>query len=112
MLHENIPAEVEDFRPFFPGGSLYLDGDRRFFGPTERRMLLTGFLRADVYAQIFRTKQKNVPGNLKGDGTLLGGVFVLGPASEVLYEHREGAFGDHCDIAEVLNAVEKLEKSK
>ncbi len=75
-------------------------------------MLLTGFLRASVYYRLYQTIQAGVPGNLKGDGTLLGGVFVLGPDTEVAYEHREGAFGDSCDVDEVMKAVESLKKKK
>ncbi len=54
-------------------------------------MLWTGFLRASTYYRIWQTMSAGVPGNLKGDGTLLGGVFVLGPDCEVLFEHREGS---------------------
>lgn len=68
-----------------------MDQERRFFGPTERRMLWTGFLRLHTYIRIYETYQKKVNGNLKGDGTLLGGVFVIGPDDVVLYEHREGS---------------------
>ena len=36
-------------------------------------MLLLGFMRVGVWTSIFRAKKKNIDGNLKGDGTLLGG---------------------------------------
>ncbi len=80
-------------------GDLYLDSEKRFFGPRERRMLLMGFARASVYQSLYKTFKKDVSGNLKGDGTLLGGVFVLSPTSEVLYEHREG------EMAGMMGAV-------
>lgn len=106
ILHETLGAE--EFKSFFKG-DLFLDEEKRFYGPKERRMLITGFLRWSVYQQIFATKSKNVDGNLKGDGTLLGGVFVLGKKGQgVIYEHREGYFGDHCNITEVMEAVNAI----
>jgi len=48
-------------------------------------------------------------GNLEGDGYHLGGVFVLGPGEEgIVYEHREGSWGDNVNTTEVMNAVEKM----
>ena len=97
-------------------GDLYLDEEKRFYGPVERRILLSGFLRLAFWQQAFATNAKKVEGNLTGDGTLLGSVFVLGPAKkddefgEVLYEHREGYFGDHSNMTEVREAVEKIVK--
>ena len=89
MLHEEKEEEVEEFRDFFKG-DLYFDAEKKFFGPTERRILWTGFFRLAFWLKVFETKGKEVPGNLKGDGTLLGSVFVVGPDNEILYEHREG----------------------
>jgi len=111
VLHEELGAK--EFMDFFQG-PLYLDSEKRFYGPKERRTLLGGFLRFSVYRAIYETAyRKKVPGNLEGDGTLLGSVFVLGPGDTgVLYEHREGYFGDHCNTTAVLEAVEKIAKSK
>lgn len=74
VLHENFG--VEEFRPFFPGGEVLLDEERRFFGPEERRMMLTGMLRWSVWSNIRRANSKGMDGNLKGDGTLLGSEFI------------------------------------
>lgn len=110
MLHETLGSK--EFVEFFKG-DLYLDEEKRFYGPKERRMMLMGFMRFSVYKQIFATKAKNVEGNLKGDGTLLGSVFVIGPQDQgVLYEHREGYFGDFCNTTEVLEAVNRIGKKK
>ena len=46
-----------------------------------------------------------------GDGTLLGAVYVLGPGDQgVLFEHREGTFGDNVNTTEVMAAVNKMKK--
>ena len=51
--------------------------------------MLTGVFRLASYFKYYESSKK-VEGNLKGDGTLLGSVFVLGSNKEVLFEHREG----------------------
>jgi hypothetical protein len=62
-------------------------------------MGLLGFLRLENWRNIYRS---TAPGNLEGDGTTLGGVFVLGPGDQgLVYEHREGTWGDNVDPAEV-----------
>ena len=49
---------------------------------------------------------------MKGDGTLLGGVYVLGKDDQgVLYHHQEVVWGDHFNKTELLEAVNKINKS-
>lgn len=36
-------------------------------------MFLSGFIRPSVWSAIFRAKGKNIEGNMKGEGRLLGG---------------------------------------
>ncbi|XP_069977491.1 peroxiredoxin-like 2A [Penaeus vannamei] len=69
LLHEELGAK--EFTKFLDG-ELFLDQEKRFYGPEERRMLLTGMLRWSVWNNIMRANKKGVEGNLKGDGTLLG----------------------------------------
>lgn len=107
LLHEELGAA--EFAPYFKG-DLLLDTEKRFYGPEERRMLVTGMLRWSVWQNIRRATSKGVEGNLKGDGSLLGSVFLLGPGSQgILYEHREREFGDHCNSTELLEALSKLQ---
>ena len=75
----------------------------------ERRLFMLGFLRLQTYANIFKAEAK---GNLKGDGTLLGGVFVIGPGeSGIVFEHREKYWGDYVDTSDVIKAVQTIAKS-
>jgi len=72
-------------------------------------MGLWGMLRVETWLNIYRSKKLGTAGNLKGDGYHLGGVFVLGPGEEgIVYEHREGSWGDNVNTTEVMNAVEKM----
>ncbi|KAG0722015.1 Redox-regulatory protein FAM213A [Chionoecetes opilio] len=106
LLHEELGAA--GFSKFFEG-ELLLDEEKRFYGPEERRMLLTGMLRLSVWQNLRRASSKGVEGNLKGDGSLLGSVFLLGPGGQgILYEHREREFGDHYNTTELLDALSKV----
>ena len=108
ILHEELGHE--DFSPFFKG-SVYFDPRKVFFGPVERRLLLLGFLRLQTYISGYQAHKSGTTGNLDGDGTLLGGVFVIGPGdSGIIFEHRERYWGDYVDTSEVLNAVDKIKK--
>ena len=108
VLHEQLGHD--DFKPFFKG-SLYFDPDKTFFGPTERRLFMLGFLRIQTYISFYETYKSGTAGNLEGDGTLLGGVFVIGPGDTgILYEHREKYWGDYVNTSDVLSAAEKISK--
>ena len=110
VLHEELG--YEDFRPFFKG-EVYFDSAKAFFGPVERRLFLLGFLRIQTYISGYQARKSGTPGNLEGDGTLLGGVFVIGPGDTgILFEHREKYWGDYVNTSDVLEAAEKITKLK
>jgi len=88
---------------------VFLDRQRRFYGPDERWMGWSGFLRWGVWANIYRSNRAGFEGNLKGEGRLLGGLFVIGN-DRVLYQHQESEWGDHADYEKVLEAVQKVEQ--
>jgi len=109
VLHEKLGAE--EFQPFL-SAPLYLDTQKTFFGPQERRLGLLGFLRADVWMNIIESRKEGTEGNFKGDGTLLGGVYVIGPGDQgVLLQHQEAVWGDHVNTTALLQAVDKITKN-
>ena len=62
---------------------------------------------------IYKSTKKGNEGNLKGDGTLLGGVYVIGPGDQgVLYHHQEAIWGDHFNTTSLLQAVSDIKKTK
>jgi hypothetical protein len=108
VLHEKLGAD--EFQDYFRG-SLYLDSEKTFFGPKKRKLFLMGFLRLDTWMNVYRSKQAGTAGNLDGDGTLLGAVYVLGPGDQgVVFEHREGTFGDNVNTTDVMQAVKQFKK--
>lgn len=51
-----------------------------------------------------------VQGNMKGDGTLLGGSIVIGPGSQgILFQHQSREFGDRANLDDIVRAVEQIE---
>jgi len=110
VLHEQLGAE--EFKNYF-SGPLYLDVEKTFYGPKLRKMLLLGFLRFDTYVNLIRSKRLGTQGNLEGDGTILGAVYVIGPGDKgIVYEHREGTFGDNVNVTEVLQAARGISKAQ
>ena len=108
-LSLHIPSHVHFTLVLFQHLLLFYDPTKCFFGPVERRLFMLGFLRLQTYINIFKAESK---GNLKGDGTLLGGVYVIGPGdSGIIFEHREKYFGDYVNSTDVIKAVEKMSKS-
>ena len=59
---------------------------RNFYGPRERWMLFSMFLRVGVWQSLWRATRRGFMGNLKGEGSVLGGVFVIGPGDQVQIE--------------------------
>jgi len=115
VLHEPASAwSVAEFSRYFPGGEVYLDPSRAFFGPQESRLgLVKGLLRYSTWAGVYAARQAGAAGDGKGDGTLLGGVYVIGPGETgILYEHRETSWGHHFDEAKLLQALDEVRNAK
>ncbi|XP_048465040.1 peroxiredoxin-like 2A, partial [Rhincodon typus] len=108
VVKEDINNELKSFQPFFKG-EIFLDEEKRFYGPNKRTMGLLGLFRLGVWRNFLRAWQKGFSGNTDGEGFILGGVFVLGAGDQgVLLEHREKEFGDAVDIRSVLEAARKI----
>ena len=62
------------------------------------------FLRAthDEYSFFSR------PGDMQGEGTILGSVLVVSSTGEVLFHHREKVWGDHPDDDALKAAIAQL----
>ncbi|KAG9335631.1 hypothetical protein JZ751_004396 [Albula glossodonta] len=108
VVKENIGAEIQNFKPHF-AGEIFLDDQRRFYGPRVRKMGFMGFLRTGVWKNGFRAFRRGFLGNVYGEGFVLGGVFVIGPGQQgILLEHREKEFGDKVNILAVLRTARKI----
>lgn len=108
VVKEDIGTEVRDFRPYF-AGEIFLDIKKRFYGPRERKMGLSAFIRLGVWRSGLRAFRNGFMGNVRGEGFVLGAVYVFGAGEQgIVMEHREMEFGDKVNILEVLRAVRRL----
>ncbi|KAM7385571.1 hypothetical protein PAMP_001650 [Pampus punctatissimus] len=108
VVKENVGTEIRDFRPHF-AGDIYVDEEKHFYGPLQRKMGGLGFIRLGVWQNFMRAWRSGYQGNMNGEGFILGGVFVIGPGDQgILLEHREKEFGDKVETADVLEAVKKI----
>uniref|UniRef100_A0A671YSZ4 Peroxiredoxin-like 2A n=1 Tax=Sparus aurata TaxID=8175 RepID=A0A671YSZ4_SPAAU len=108
VVKENIGKELDGFKKYF-SGKVYLDQKRNFYGPQERWMFLSMFLRIGVWRSLWRAYRRGFGGNLRGEGLVLGGVFVIGPGDQgILLEHREKEFGDKVNTLAVLRMARKI----
>jgi len=106
VVHEK--PGVEAFRKFFKG-DIFFDEKRHFYVPEERYMNLWGLFRINFIKNVLRNREKNIDGNLKGEGRILGGVYVIGPGSDgILLQHQEMEFGDIVNTTDVLAAIKKM----
>lgn len=111
VVKENIGKELECFKKFF-SGKVYVDQKRNFYGPRMRWMCFSMFLRIGVWRNIWRAFRRGFRGNIKGEGLILGGVFVIGPGDQgILLEHREKEFGDKVNMLAVLRTARKMKEN-
>ncbi|AWP13971.1 putative redox-regulatory protein FAM213A-like [Scophthalmus maximus] len=101
VVKENIGKELDCFKKYF-SGKVYVDQQRNFYGPQKRWMFLSVFLRIGVWRNLWRAYRRGFRGNLRGEGLVLGGVFVIGPRDQgILLEHHEKEFGDKVEFLNV-----------
>ncbi|KAJ8250374.1 hypothetical protein COCON_G00222960 [Conger conger] len=112
LVKEHISTEIQDFRQHFPG-DIFLDDQKIFYGPQQRRMTALGLIRLGVWQNFIRAWKAGYQGNLDGEGFILGGVFVIGAGKQgILLEHREKEFGNIVNNEAVIDAVKKIQKEE
>lgn len=106
VVHEVLGAE--DFKQFIKG-DVYLDPERHLYGPQERWMNIPGIFSFETLTSIIKEMRKGTPGNMEGEGRLLGAVFVIGPGDQgILFQHHEKVIGDKADLDQVRDAISKV----
>ncbi|KAL0984261.1 hypothetical protein UPYG_G00139160 [Umbra pygmaea] len=113
VVKEHIGTEIQNFRPYF-NGEIFVDEKKGFYGPKPRRMGLgLGLARLGVWQNILRARKKGYDGNRRGEGLVLGGVYVIGEGKKgILLEHKEKEFGDKAELPSVLQAAKKIKEWK
>uniref|UniRef100_A0A3Q1GEG6 Peroxiredoxin-like 2A n=1 Tax=Acanthochromis polyacanthus TaxID=80966 RepID=A0A3Q1GEG6_9TELE len=102
VVKENLGKELDCFKKYF-SGKVYVDQQRKFYGPQERWMLLSTFLRVGVWRSLWRAYRRGFRGTLRGEGLIQGGVFVIGPGDQVGWYSTE--FGHKVNMLAVLRTA-------
>ncbi|CAK9268961.1 unnamed protein product [Sphagnum jensenii] len=115
VLNENIESEVKAFWPHYWGGMVLVDESREFFkalggGKLPKGNLITGFAFNPQARQNWkRAKATGIKYNTNGEGTIKGGLYVLGSGKTgVVYQFIERNFGDWAPLDEVIKVCENL----
>uniref|UniRef100_A0AAR2LA48 Peroxiredoxin-like 2A n=1 Tax=Pygocentrus nattereri TaxID=42514 RepID=A0AAR2LA48_PYGNA len=82
VVKENIGTEIQNFRAYF-NGEIFLDEKKCFYGCKQRKMSRLGLLRVGVWQNILRVWTQGYVGNKRGEGFILGGLYVIGPGCQV-----------------------------
>ncbi|CAG8464735.1 9161_t:CDS:2 [Scutellospora calospora] len=115
IVHENLDNEVEEFNKGYWNGLLYFDKEKSFFSQVGGGNIQYGgmlsFLKPSVWFNIGQNMKTGITGNMKGEGRILGGLYVIHQGSGgVEYQYREKVWGDHSPFDQVLTAVKKVSK--
>lgn len=107
-----IGCQTEGLSEFVEGsffaGPVWVDADKRSFSALKlHRSGLHdgyGFLDPSSWSAMWRSYQRGVPGDLKGDGFQMGGTFLF-VGGRCVYDHRMTSHGDKPDVEEIETAL-------
>ncbi|CAE7478939.1 Prxl2a, partial [Symbiodinium sp. KB8] len=105
LVKEDLENEVKEFREGFWPGEVLMDSEHKFYkalggGETHQPlgllsflgMMLNPFSSSKTKANI---KNTTTPGNMKGEGFIAGGCYVLNKDGTPAFSHLEENLGDH-----------------
>ena len=112
IVHEELG--VEEFRSgFWSSDPIYLNKDLSFFAAinndckVKKQSILSGLFSSDMWRRIRQAKDAGVEGNLKGEGSILGGILLMGKGdSGPKWIRTEKSFGDHASNEEILKSIQ------
>ncbi|RIA90415.1 hypothetical protein C1645_769977 [Glomus cerebriforme] len=117
IVHEILDNEVEEFNEGFWKGTVYFDKEKAFYNSLGGGKLqyagFVSFIKPSVWSNIRRNYKTGVTGNFKGDGSVLGGLYIIKSDTEgVVYQYREKVWGDQAPLKQVLKACEQASPRK
>jgi len=107
-----VGCQMEGWKEFRDGkffsGDVFVDESKEaFMALGLRRSGLSdgyGFFDPASWAAVYRSWQRGVQGDLKGDGFQMGGTFVI-VGGKCVYDHRMQSPGDKPDVDEIEAAL-------
>lgn len=104
---------IEFYSKYYPF-PLYLDTDKEFYTALGARKMSISLNPFKLFSSISSTrkrfKNKNISGNMKGEGILQGGVILFSKKDSMpVYVYQEKT-GDEIPVQEIIDAVSMMKK--
>ena len=119
LVKEDLETEVEDFRSRAWPGEVLLDEASAFYsalggGSTHKphsvfsflAMIFNPFSSDPTKRHLKRAEGAGMEGNMKGDGFVTGGCYVIRRDGSAQYSFLEENIGDHAPLDDVIAAVQ------
>ncbi|KAF5443475.1 hypothetical protein F2P56_036029 [Juglans regia] len=118
-LNMTQQQKVKDFWPRYWGGAVLFDQGMQFFkalggGKLLKDKFISGFIfNPRAIANYKRAKAMGIKQNLKGEGEIKGGLFIIGSGkSGIAYQFIERNFGDWAPLAEAIQICTNLQNQQ
>lgn len=120
VVKEDIQSEVDDFKKGFWSEDVFVDRDMVFYkalggGEARQPNGLCGFMRKalcpcggspQLKANLASAKLMGVEQNMKGEGFVTGGMYVLRSDGRAAFSFFEDEYGDRADLDKVVSAIQ------
>lgn len=119
LVKEDLDDEVANFREGFWPDEVFLDEDSQFYkalggGEVHKpyglaafmATLLNPFSKSRLKGSLGQADKDGIDGNLKGEGFVNGGVYVLCQDGKAAYSFLEEDIGDRAPVEDVVEAVQ------
>lgn len=95
---------------YFKDGYIYIDENRETYKAldfTKKGIFsLFGMLDSKLKTKANEASKRGIRGNYKGEGTQLGGTFIIDKSGEVIYAFQQKSYSDAPNIQEIIKNVE------
>jgi hypothetical protein len=116
IVKENLDGEVAAFEEdVWQGGEIYLDQEMGFFkalggGEVDQKGLANFLLKVAIPGTVVNKNMKKgegYKGNMKGEGLIVGGIYVFRQGGEIEFVHREEEIGKVADPDDIVAAAKR-----
>ena len=103
--------DYEDFlnENYFQNGHIYIDEGKETYKALDFSskgiFSLYGMLNVGMYSQAYKASKRGIKGNMKGDGTQLGGTLIVDRKGDVVFKHVQKNYSDQPDMEQIFKAV-------
>jgi hypothetical protein len=102
---------------YFACGKIYVDETKELFKGVGFNKIgffegISKLISSDTRKRIREAKAKGFDGNLKGEVKQIGGMLIVSPKGEILYEFKQNNFGDEPSKEDIFAALDKFYAGK